>query len=426
MVGTSLTHAPINKDSETDPASEPPCSQSVSGEPDCPSANNPISDPITIVGSTIDPRGPSFTDSPGAGISEWETSDLMESEPEDGDDAGNEAGDEAPDGDECSMNETNASGSDGGGSSSSGSPGTPEPKPKPKPKPPKDKEPKPKPPKDKEPKPKPPKEKEPKPKPPKEKEPKPKPPKEKACEQTCETSESEDEVQEIGTRVVGTQVVKVTPVVYIDLTKDSMDEAMEEKKSYPPLKLNNGGPRLRSKISTKFFMPNCIDESILYPSAHFEEDIYFMEELHRVCVRTEDLQVPSCIQRIPYEEYRQMTEKQVLDIFRHQSILITNVNSKAVSFKEAVYSLKSIDEELVVIDQSIYEADKLLHEDDDEGSNDGKTFAQATSRHCLGTLRQVMESLNADNPKSLNVLDIRLDTTSLAPGLRWLRYSGDY
>ncbi|KAG6904110.1 hypothetical protein DXG01_012547, partial [Tephrocybe rancida] len=184
------------------------------------------------------------------------------------------------------------------------------------------------------------------------------------------------------------------------------DEAMEEKKAYPPLKLNNGGPRLRSKISTEFFMPDCIDESILYPSAHFKEDIYFMEELHRACLRTEDLQVPSRIRRIPYEEYKQMTDKQVLDIFRHQCILVTNVDSKAVSFKEAIYSLKSIDEELVVIDQSIYEADKLLHEDEDEGTSDGKTFAQATSRHCLGTLRQVMESLNADNPKSLNVLDI--------------------
>ncbi|KAG6912594.1 hypothetical protein DXG01_013555, partial [Tephrocybe rancida] len=105
MLETSLTHAPMDKDSEPDPASEPPCSQSASGEPDCPSANNKISDPITIVGSTIDPRGPPFAHSPDAGVPEWETSDLTESEPEDSDDAGNEAGDEAPDGDESSMKE---------------------------------------------------------------------------------------------------------------------------------------------------------------------------------------------------------------------------------------------------------------------------------------------------------------------------------
>ncbi|KAG6913938.1 hypothetical protein DXG01_003397 [Tephrocybe rancida] len=110
-----------------------------------------------------------------------------------------------------------------------------------------------------------------------------------------------------------------------------------------------------------------------------------------------------------------MTNKQVTDIFRDHSIVITNVDSKAMNFKEAIYSLKAIDEEVVVIDQSIYEPDTQLHEEEDEGREPfspsgaqlhGKTFAQTTSRHCIGTLRQVMESVNSENPKSLNVLDI--------------------
>ncbi|KAG6913301.1 hypothetical protein DXG01_008086 [Tephrocybe rancida] len=466
---TSVTPAPMDEDPEPNPASQPPRSQPAQDEREHPGAGDPKSAPITTTGATavFEPFGPPFAHSSGAGATQGETSDLTELESGDEDDAGNEAGDEAgdeaADGDESSKKElsgrqlrprpsvTPDAGSSGGADSSSGGSGgkpkplkekEPKPKPKPvkekepKPKPPKDKEPKPKPAKEKEkePKPKPPKDKEPKPTPAKEKEPKPKPPKDKELkpkppkakepkdqepedeqgtdEESDETSELDEEVRYLGTRV------RVTPVIYIDLTQDSMDEAMEEKKSYSPLKIHNGGPRLRSRISTEFFMPNCKDESLLYPSAHFDEDIYFMDELHCACLRTEDLQVLSHVWRIPYEEYKDMTTKQVMDIFRHQSILITNVDSKKMSFKEAIYSLKAIDEELVVIDQSIYEPDTLLHGDEDEDTTNiepfsptgervhGKSFAQTTSRHCLGTLRQVMESVNADNPKSLNVLDI--------------------
>ncbi|KAG6906717.1 hypothetical protein DXG01_012460 [Tephrocybe rancida] len=265
--------------------------------------------------------------------------------------------------------------------------GEPTPQPRPKPKPPKDKEPQPKPSKDRGPKPR------------KTKEPKDQEQKHEEVineqgvdDQAHRISDSEDEVQYVGT----SQVVKVTPIIYIDLTKDSMDEAMEEKKSYSCLKLHNGGP--------------------------FEEDIHFMEELHCVCLRTEDLQVPSHVRRIPYDEYKEMMDKDVTDIFCDHSIVITNIDSKEMSFKEAMYSLKAIDEELVVIDQSIYEPDTPLHEDEGKGMRPSspseeqlhrKMFAQTISQHCVSTLRQVMDSVNSENPKSLNVLDIAVKSDKI-------------
>ncbi|KAG6904239.1 hypothetical protein DXG01_011576, partial [Tephrocybe rancida] len=242
---TSVTPAPMDEDPQPNPASQPPHSQPAQDERDHPGAGDPKSAPITTTGATavFEPFGPPFAHSSGAGATQGETSDLTEFESEDEDDAGNEAGDEAADGDESSKKELSGqqlrprpsvmpdAGGSGGASGSSGGSGG-------KPKPAKEKEPKPKPPKDKEPKPKPPKDKEPKPKPPKAKERKDQEPEDeqRTNEESDETSELEEEVRYLGTRV------RVTPVIYIDLTQDSMDEAMEEKKSYSPLKIHNGGP----------------------------------------------------------------------------------------------------------------------------------------------------------------------------------------
>ncbi|KAG6906050.1 hypothetical protein DXG01_016125 [Tephrocybe rancida] len=233
-------------------------------------------------------------------------------------------------------------------------------------------------------------------------------------DQRSESSESEPDVQYLGTRFV-----KVKSINIIDLTGDTSDEATKEKQGYAHLDIHNGGPRLRSNMSTAFFMPGSNDDSILYPSAPFKEDIHFMDELHRACLRSKDLHAPSRLRTIPYPEYEMMTAKEIGDIFRRQSIVVTGVDNKETTFEKAIYSLKSIDEALVLLDQSIAlppsesEPEPLEKKKAKKKSvivakkkPEVKKFARSTPRHCLGTLRQVMDSVHCEHPKSINVLDI--------------------
>ncbi|KAG6912632.1 hypothetical protein DXG01_013217, partial [Tephrocybe rancida] len=147
----------------------------------------------------------------------------------------------------------------------------------------------------------------------------------------------------------------------------------------------------------------------------FDDDIQFIDELHAACRETQaDIAAESHVERIPYDRYRNMSGREVGDIFRHKSILVTNVDdAQDQGFEDALRSLGSLRNEIIITDQSV----PLLEDDDGkntkfpertstEGEYEGKRFCQSTTRHHRGTLRQILDSLEAENPKSLNCLDI--------------------
>ncbi|KAG6906258.1 hypothetical protein DXG01_014938 [Tephrocybe rancida] len=244
--------------------------------------------------------------------------------------------------------------------------------------------------------------------------PKPKTSKEEveALEGSLQSDTDDSDVQYLGTKSV---VVEDRKII-IDLTADSTDDDKVEKESFKLLVLDNASPRIWSNISTAFFMENCSDKNLLFPSTHFRDDIDFMDKLHDACHRFQgDITNKSHVWRIPYKTFQSMTAREIGDIFRHQSILVTDVDAAKQSFKDALRSLGSMRMEIVVTDQSVPDLDDETHSQgmSTEDEYEGKKFCQSTTRHRRGTLRQVLDSLTAKNPKSLNCLDIMVTTDDI-------------
>ncbi|KAG6914630.1 hypothetical protein DXG01_016215 [Tephrocybe rancida] len=196
------------------------------------------------------------------------------------------------------------------------------------------------------------------------------------------SSTSEDDIVLLDKKPV--IVVKEAPAI-IDLTYDSAEEETKDRRALSELEIGGGG--------------------------QFKHDLAFIEGLHKAVLRSKDVGAPSRVHRISWNEYKLMEPETVVKLFRTQSILVTDIPlGEEISFRDALRTLGPLRKSVVIQDQSIPLPDvtppainltdsELYHYIPEEDS-------KPSVQHHRGTFRQILESVEAKNPKSLNALDI--------------------
>ncbi|KAG6895992.1 hypothetical protein C0992_011016 [Termitomyces sp. T32_za158] len=137
----------------------------------------------------------------------------------------------------------------------------------------------------------------------------------------------------------------------------------------------------------------------------FKTDLDWIYDIHGSAVSADNRS--TSIVHISYQEYKSMDPKKIGRLFSKTSILVTGVPVGATapnypSFTDALKSLGRMDKDIVMEDQSI----NLLREQAIQGPGGLPGLNRSFIRHKVGTLKDILQSLDAERPKSLKALGI--------------------
>ncbi|KAG6886587.1 hypothetical protein C0992_003268 [Termitomyces sp. T32_za158] len=184
----------------------------------------------------------------------------------------------------------------------------------------------------------------------------------------------------------------------VKLSDLSLPDSERQRKKLPRLDIHNGSAKVTGRVLLKDLIPG--SQTAFLPSAHSHVDLDWIYGLHSAAQKLDSNS--SSVLRIPYSEYVRMNPKELGVIFSRSSILVTGTPDSGSSFANALKSLGRMDLDLAEIDQSI-----AMPEEEVLECNSIPPYAfKPCIRHRVGTLLDILRSVDEEHPKALNALDI--------------------